>query len=89
MVWITFTEDFLEFKNKQMKEKKMVNSKGEKLYYFKWTSGGYNSELAKTKKQLIAKVHAESNFRIDESSIVHVTPSEAAAWDRIGWMMTC
>ena len=70
-----------------MKEEKMVNTKGEKLFYFRWTSGGYNSDWAKTQEELISKVHADTTWlRIDESSIVHVTPSEAAAWDRRGYM---
>jgi hypothetical protein len=69
-----------------MQEERMINTKGEKLFYFRWTSGGYNSELAKTREELISKVHAETTLRIDESSIVHVTPAEAAAWDRQGYM---
>lgn len=69
-------------------------NKGKILWQFNWIGGGFNSDWATTKEELIAQVKADydgsnSDLKIDESSIRPGTKRINREMDRIGRMMTC
>ena len=70
--------------------KKITNKKGERLYYFRWTTGGYNSGWAKSKKGLVKVIASEfPGSIINMDSIVHVDERLMRMWDYEGMLMTC
>jgi len=81
------------------KEKLYRNVKGEYLYLFNWTSGGFNDVWAKSKREAYAKVvreHKEHEkkypthvkLRPDYKSMRKCTYTEYQAQNRMGWMMS-
>ena len=70
---------------------RLTNERGERLYYFHWIGGGYNSEWALDEDDLIKRVSEKysSSYKVDTSTIVWVTRAESDEWDRMGFMMTC
>ena len=70
---------------------KYKNSKGEYLFLFNWTSGGFNDVWALNKKDAVKQIRKEfpsGILEVNESTLRKCTYEEYQEQNRMGWMLS-